>query len=68
MIASGQRGVITSGQQSSLVVLWLLVEGRQLGLDLLDVRVRVGDRVRVRCQLGLGLLDVRVRVRHRNQG
>ena len=50
MIASGQRGVITSGQQGSLVVLWLLVEGRQLGLGLLDVRVRVGDRVRV----GLG--------------
>ena len=50
MIASGQRGVITSGQQASLVVLWLLVEGRQLGLGLLDVRVRVVDRVRV----GLG--------------
>ena len=47
VIASGQHGVINSGQQSSLVVLCLLVEGRQLGLGLLAVRVTVGDRVRV---------------------
>ena len=47
VIASGQHGVINSGEQSSLVVLCLLVEGRQLGLGLLAVRVRVGDRIRV---------------------